>query len=78
MARPIKEPTIVKGVKCWHCSTCNKLLPASGYYKLKSAANGLRSLCKHCHTASNLSTRDIENHRSNMRRYYLESKGATV
>lgn len=69
-----KKPKIIDGTECWLCSKCKKWLPAKQFYKMSSAANGLRSNCKTCARQYHIDNRQVNLERN--RQYHADNKQA--
>lgn len=69
-----KKPVILEGLEYWRCGTCKVYKPASDYYEDGKTAAGVASVCKKCHTASSIRTRDPESARQGNAAYMRRAR----
>ena len=60
-----KKPIVLEGIEYWRCGTCKIYKSNSEYYEDGKTAVGISSVCKSCHIACAIRTRDPENARQN-------------
>lgn len=58
-----KKPVVLDGVAYWKCGTCKTYRPESDFYIDGKTVAGVASVCKACHTAASIRTRDKANSR---------------
>jgi Pyruvate/2-oxoacid:ferredoxin oxidoreductase delta subunit/ribosomal protein S27AE len=58
-----KTPVVLDGVTYWKCGTCKVYKPEAEFYMDGKTVAGVASVCKKCHLASSIRTRDKNNAR---------------
>jgi hypothetical protein len=53
-----KKPVILEGIEYRKCGTCCRFRPTEDFYEDGKTASGISSVCRRCHTAGSIRTRD--------------------
>lgn len=69
-----RRPQTIDGVEHWRCGTCRAFKPRAAFYEDGKCAVGPSSVCRKCHTATTMRTRDKEAARASNAAYMRRAR----
>lgn len=71
-----KKPLVIEGVDYWKCGTCQRYRPSEDFYEDGKTFSGISSVCRQCHTAASIRTRDKDRARETNASYMRRARAA--
>ncbi len=69
-----KKSVVLDGITYWKCGTCEVYKPEPDFYIDGKTASGVASVCKECHTAASIRTRDRDSARESNAEYMRRAR----
>lgn len=71
-----KKPVVLEGIEYWRCGTCIRYRPSEDFYEDGKTASGISSVCRQCHTAASIRTRDKDRSRETNAAYMRRARSS--